>query len=110
MKTILIVVGKTADRNITAAIDDYVGRIRHYIPFELVVLPDLRNNRNMTFDQQKAREGEMILREIQPGDVRHGSGISRASWPDGSSSSSAARMAFRPMYMPPRPSVSRSRA
>ena len=69
MKTILIVVGKTADRNITAAIDDYVGRIRHYIPFELVVLPDLRNNRNMTFDQQKAKEGEMILREIQPGDV-----------------------------------------
>lgn len=69
MKTILIVVGKTADHNITAAIDDYVGRIRHYIAFELVVLPDLRNNRNMTFDQQKAKEGEMLLREIQPGDV-----------------------------------------
>lgn len=69
MKTVLIVVGKTADRNFSTSIDDYVGRIKHYTLFELVVIPDLKNNRNMTFDQQKAKEGELILKEIQPGDA-----------------------------------------
>lgn len=69
MKTVLIVVGKTADRNFAESIDDYVGRIGHYIPFDLIVIPDLKNNRNMTFDQQKAKEGELLLKEIQPGDT-----------------------------------------
>lgn len=69
MKTVLILTGKTANKDFAAAIDDYVGRITHYIPFDVIVIPDLKNNKNMTFEQQKSKEGELIIREIQPGDT-----------------------------------------
>ena len=35
MKTKLLVVGKTNDKNITKGIDDYVGRVKHYMPFDI---------------------------------------------------------------------------
>lgn len=68
MKIVLYVVGKTVDKNFIAGIDDYVERIKHYIPIDFIVIPDLKNNKNMSFEQQKGKEGEMILKEILPGD------------------------------------------
>lgn len=68
MRTVLMVVGKTVDRNFISGIDDYIERVRHYIPFDHIVIPDLKNNKNMSFDQQKEKEGEMIMKELQPGD------------------------------------------
>ena len=41
MKTVLILVGKTTNKHISACIDDYVGRITHYMPFEILVIPEL---------------------------------------------------------------------
>lgn len=64
MKITLIVVGKTTDPQLDRMIADYVGRVGHYVPFEVKVLPELKNARNMPFDQQKQAEGEMILRYI----------------------------------------------
>lgn len=69
MRTVLMVVGKTVDKNFIAGIDDYVERIKHYIPFDFIVIPDLKNNKSMSFDMQKEKEGEMLLKEFQPGDV-----------------------------------------
>lgn len=68
MKILLLVVGKTVDKNFISGINDYVERIKHYIPMDVAVIPDLKNNRNMSFAQQKEKEGEMILKELQPGD------------------------------------------
>ena len=68
MKTVLILVGKTTNKHISACIDDYVGRITHYMPFEILVIPELKNTKSLTFAQQKEREGELILRQIQDGD------------------------------------------
>lgn len=68
MKTVLMVVGKTSDKNFIDAINDYIDRVKHYISFEYIVIPDLKNNKNLSFEQQKDKEGEMILKEIQPGD------------------------------------------
>lgn len=69
MKTILILVGKTTDKHFQAGINDYVERINHYMPFELVTIPELRNTKNLTEEQQKTLEGEQILRQLQPADT-----------------------------------------
>lgn len=69
MKTELILVSKTTDKHLTAGIDDYVSRICHYLPFAITVIPELKNTKNMTEEQQKVREGELILQKIQPSDT-----------------------------------------
>ncbi len=88
MKTLLILVGKTTDRHFQAAIGDYVERIGHYMPFEVVTIPELKNTKNLTEEQQKAAEGELILKQLQPQDTvvlldEHGSelrSVELAQW------------------------------
>ena len=68
MKTVLLVVGRTVDKRLDALIADYVGRVKHYLPFEMVVVPELKNTKALTEAQQKEKEGELLLRCLQPGD------------------------------------------
>ena len=68
MKISFIVVGKTAQSYLVESVADYTARIRRYIPFDMEVIPELKNTRNLTTEQQKEREGELILRSLQPGD------------------------------------------
>ena len=68
MKLLLIVVGKTADRRLESLIADYTSRLSHYIPFSIEVIPELRNAKSLSFEQQKEREGELILRCLAEGD------------------------------------------
>lgn len=69
MKTLLIQVGKTVNKHFQAGITDYVERICHYMPFEVVTIPELKNTKNLSEDQQKQAEGELILRQLQPSDT-----------------------------------------
>ena len=69
MKTVLILVGKTTDKHFQAGIGDYVERIGHYMPFELVTIPELKNTKSLTEEQQKVQEGELILRQLQTSDT-----------------------------------------
>ena len=69
MKTLLILVGKTTDRHFQAGIADYTERIGHYMPFELVTIPELKNTKSLSEDQQKTAEGELILKLLQPSDT-----------------------------------------
>ena len=69
MKTELILVGKTTNKHIVACINDYVERISHYMPFALTVIPELRQTKSLTAEQQKEREGALILQKLQPTDV-----------------------------------------
>ena len=64
MRIKLLVVGKTTDGRIVALIDDYQNRLRHYVPFSLEVLPELRNAKSLSEEQQKTVEGEMILKTV----------------------------------------------
>jgi len=68
MKTTLLMVGKTVDKHFTALINDYVERTKHYVGFEMEVIPDLKNNKNLSEEVQKEKEGELILKALQPGD------------------------------------------
>ena len=69
MKTTLILVGKTTDKPFQAGIDDYISRIAHYMPFETLTIPELKNTKNLTEEQQKTAEGELILKQLQPSDT-----------------------------------------
>ena len=69
MKTVLVLVGKTVNKHFVAGINDYVERISHYMPFDLVTIPELKNTKALTEEQQKEREGELILKLLQPADT-----------------------------------------
>ena len=49
-------------------IDEYVKRISFYIPFDMKVIPDLKNRSTLSPDLQKEKEGQLILTQIAPGD------------------------------------------
>lgn len=68
MKIALIVIGKTDAGYFVEAINEYKNRLVHYIPFEMVVIPDIKNAKNLSESQQKEKEGELILKTLQAGD------------------------------------------
>lgn len=68
MKIALIVIGKTDAGYFVDALNEYTNRLVHYIPFEMTVIPDIKNTKSMSEAQQKDKEGELILKALQPGD------------------------------------------
>jgi len=68
LKLILLVIGKTTDKHVQALIDDYTKRLSHYVPFALEVIPELRNTKALTPEQQKSQEAELIKKQLQAGD------------------------------------------
>lgn len=64
MKITLLVVGKTTSAQVESLIQEYQKRLTHYIPFALQVIPELKNTKVLTLDQQKQAEGELILRAV----------------------------------------------
>ena len=69
MKFTLLVVGRTVEKHYITAIDDYVSRTKHFISFDMEVIPELKNTKSLSMEQQKEKEGELILKALQPGDV-----------------------------------------
>ncbi|MCD7976104.1 MAG: 23S rRNA (pseudouridine(1915)-N(3))-methyltransferase RlmH [Tannerellaceae bacterium] len=68
MKIALLVVGKTDMNYFADAIQEYRKRLVHYIPFDMEVIPNLKHVKNLSEVQQKEKEGELILKALQPGD------------------------------------------
>ncbi|MCL2651135.1 MAG: 23S rRNA (pseudouridine(1915)-N(3))-methyltransferase RlmH [Candidatus Azobacteroides sp.] len=68
MKIQLTVIGKTNQDFVQKGLDEFCNRLKHYIPFELDIIPDIKNTKNLSQEQQKEKEGELILNNIQPGD------------------------------------------
>lgn len=69
MKFTLLVVGKTVEKHYITAIADYTERTRHYVSFDMEVIPELKNTKSLSMEQQKEKEAELILKALQPGDV-----------------------------------------
>ena len=69
MKTELIVVGRTVSKHFSTLIDDYRERIGHYMPFSITTIPELKNTKSLSEEQQKSAEGELILKQLQPSDT-----------------------------------------
>ncbi len=68
MKIILLVVGKTTDKHIEALTQEYLHRLEHYLPVDMQVIPELRQTKSLSQDDQKQREAKLILDSIKPGD------------------------------------------
>ena len=68
MKVELILVGKTTSKIFSEGIDLYSARINHYMPFAVTVIPELKNTKSLSESQQKAAEGELLLKRWQADD------------------------------------------
>lgn len=64
----LLAIGKTDDKNLQALLDEYIKRLTFYVKFDLEVIPDVKNAKNMSIDQQKEKEGNLLLAKIGSGD------------------------------------------
>lgn len=68
MKISLLVIGKTDAGYFSQGIQEYENRLKHYLPFEMQVIPDIKNVKNLSEEQQKEKEGELILKNLLAGD------------------------------------------
>lgn len=68
MKIKLLAIGKTDNKQLQQLIDEYQNRLKHYVKFELEIIPDIKNVKNLSEAQQKEKEGELILSKLQPTD------------------------------------------
>lgn len=68
MRVALLLVGKTVNKHFVDLIDDYASRVKHYISFDIITIPELKNTKNLSAEQQKQQEGELILKQLQAGD------------------------------------------
>jgi len=68
VKIALLCIGKTDDKNLLKLKVNYQLRLQHYIKFDLEIIPDLKKTKNLSENQQKELEGELILKKIEPSD------------------------------------------
>ncbi len=64
MKITLLVVGKTEDKYLLEGIEKYISRLKHYIGFNLLVISEIKNTKNLSEAQQKNKEAELILKLV----------------------------------------------
>jgi len=69
MQIKLIAIGKTDDKQLLQLIQQYQKRLKHYIKFDLDIIPDIKNVKNLSEKQQKEKEGELILKKLVPTDI-----------------------------------------
>ncbi|MCK0124246.1 23S rRNA (pseudouridine(1915)-N(3))-methyltransferase RlmH [Gelidibacter sp. F2691] len=65
----LLAIGKTDNKELQALIEDYQKRLGFYIKFDFEIIPDLKKVKNLSEEQQKQKEGELILAKLNPTDV-----------------------------------------
>ena len=65
----LLAIGKTDSSQLQELIEVYQKRLNHYINFEIELIPDIKKTKNLSEEQQKEKEGELILKRLAPTDV-----------------------------------------
>lgn len=69
MKIELIQVGKTVNKIFVEGINEYLGRIKHYVPFNITTIPEIKNTKSLSESQQETLEGTLILKQLQAQDT-----------------------------------------
>jgi 23S rRNA (pseudouridine1915-N3)-methyltransferase len=69
MKITLIAIGKTDDSYLKEGFDKYLKRLKHYIKLDVVLIPDVKNSKNLSEDEQKSKEADLFLKQIQNQDI-----------------------------------------
>ena len=65
----LIAIGKTDNTDLQSLMDDYIKRLGFYIKFSIDIIPDIKNVKNLSEEQQKQKEGELILSKLSATDI-----------------------------------------
>lgn len=68
MKIILLTVGKTTDYNLIKLQEDYQNRLKFYIHFETITVPELKNTKNLSVGEQLEKEADMLLKQFDTND------------------------------------------
>ena len=68
MNITLILIGKTDADYLKVGVDLYLKRLKHYVNFNTIVIPDIKKKKNLSFEQQKKEEGALILKQIKNDD------------------------------------------
>jgi 23S rRNA (pseudouridine1915-N3)-methyltransferase len=69
MQITLLVIGKTNNKQLQELIDEYTKRLGFYIKFNLEIIPDIKNSKNLSEAQQKQKEGKLIFTKVSTSDV-----------------------------------------
>ena len=69
MQITLVAIGKTDKSELEELITVYEKRLKHYVKFQIDIIPDIKNRKNLSETQQKDKEGELILAQLQPTDT-----------------------------------------
>ena len=85
MKLTLITMGRTDVAWVREGMEIYVSRLKHYVKFSVVEIPQLKNTSALSFEEIKVREGELILKQLRPSDYfvlldEKGKEYSSAEW------------------------------
>ena len=102
MNISLIQIGKTDASYIREGVELYLKRINHYTKFDIITIPDVKNVRKLTRDQQKVEEGKLILSNFTDGDFvvlldesgRQGNSADFAAWLQKRMNSGVRRLCF----------------
>jgi 23S rRNA (pseudouridine1915-N3)-methyltransferase len=68
MKVLLLMIGKTTNAELRKMIQDYQQRLIHYLPYDTVAVPELRNIKNVSLSEQKEREADLLLKQLESSD------------------------------------------
>ncbi len=68
MKITLLMIGKTSQPQLVKLLEEYQNRLKHYVPIDVIVIPELKNTKSISENEQKEREGDFLLKQIEPAD------------------------------------------
>lgn len=68
MKIILLTVGKSTNSHLIKLQEEYQNRLKYYIPFEMQVIPELKNTKNLSIAEQQEKEADLILKQLETSD------------------------------------------
>lgn len=68
MKLELWCIGSTAFDYLKTGIDIYEKRLKHFLPYETVIIPDIKNAKSLSEEQLKIKEGESVLKKLDAAD------------------------------------------
>lgn len=68
MKVTLICLGKTDEEYLRAGMEKFKLKLKHYVNFNVIIIPDIKNSKHLSVAQQKLKESELVLKQLSPGD------------------------------------------
>jgi len=68
MKITLLTVGKSTNSHLIKLQEEYQNRLKFYIPFEMVVVPELKNTKNLSINEQLEKEADLIIKQLETSD------------------------------------------